>query len=283
MTLNVDSPFDDDEDFLAAGDPQGSAQAAALLASVNNPAAAIPEVPTQPDTFFQLPGSQEFVEVRELTGRDEESVDRARRSPEPLLMVQKIVEAGLLAIGGKRPTDEVLDNMIVGDREYLLAVIREATYGEEIDLGSDLCRGCGEQVHLTIDVKDIPIRRLNTPGDASFVVPLRKGGEAEVHLPTVADQRAALANPQITSAERNTILLTKCIDIITFADGNKTMVAGFPSVIKNDLGLADRRAILKAIEERMPGPQYNEVVVDHEECGHGIRAEVEMMSLFPGL
>lgn len=281
MTTQIIDPFED-PDFADANDPAAMAQTEALLSSLESTAAPVPTITDQPETFFRLPGSQEHVEVRELTGRDEEAVDRARKTGEPLRIVQTLVEAGTVRIGSSEPNSSVLDDMLVGDREYLLTVIREATYGPEIDLGDPICPRCKTRVHLTVDVKDIPVRRLDSKSEASFEVSLRKGGRAEVHLPTVADQRAALSDTNLTSAERNSIILMRCIDAIYFPDGRQVMVAGFPSVVQNDLSVADRRAILQEIDRRMPGPQYNEVTVDHE-CGYGIPARIELVSLFPGM
>lgn len=271
----------DGPDFVDADVTTGQAQAEAFLAEAMNPAAEVPSIPAQPDSFFHLPGSHKLVEVRELKGRDEEAVDRARRSPEALKVVQTIVECGTSAVGDEEATPGVLGQLLAGDREYLLLLIREATYGSEIQLGDTRC-ACGDIVSVTVEVEDIPVHRLDSPSDASFEVPLRKGGVAQVHLPTAADQQAVFANANLTNAERNTLLLTRCVESLRYAGGDVILVAGFPSVISDDLGLLDRRTILDEIAKRTPGPQYNDVTVEHE-CGYAIPVEINLMSLFPGL
>lgn len=261
---------------------------AAIQAAITDPEPEIPSIDPPRDVFFRLPGGvvvdgRTFyeVEARELTGADEEKIARARESTDPTRLISTISECGTEKIGPYRISD-VVDDMLVGDREYLLIAIRDATYGSEIDLGQVDCPGCHATVDVTVDTHDIPVRRLGSASEREFEVRLRKGGKALVRLPTVADQRAYMENPDQTAAERNSILLSRCVIVVTQANGEELSVAAFPSLVRETLGIADRNRILEEIAKRAPGPQYDEVEVEHE-CGAKIYAPIGLVSLFPGL
>lgn len=245
-----------------------------------------PSIPDPTDGFVRLPGGLVLgektyydLEVRELTGSDEERLSKARSSSDPARWYNTLLECGVVSIGG-HPAEDVLDSLLIGDREYLLLAIRTATYGDEIEMGTVGCPQCGQQVDLTVTATQVPVTRLRSVADSKFEVRMRKGGKARVRLPNGADQTAFLEDPNLTDAERNTILLSRCV-VSLEVDGEETSVAAFPSLV-NELGIVDRRSILKEIADRMPGPRYDEVEIEHD-CGMKIPAPMGLVSLFPGL
>ena len=279
---------DDNDGFVSPFDNPALAAAAAKMLEDDDPADATlkPEIDAPADGYVQLPvgvvvGDKTIteVEVRELTGEDEERLAKAKTSSDPTKFYQTLLECGTVDIGGKDPED-VTPGMLVGDREALLLGIRKATYGPEIELGEVYCVECDEAFEGSIDVDDIPIRPLK--GETTFEVKLRKGGKAQVRLPVGADQMAAVKDPGLTESERNSLVLSRCVVTIAENGGEPMPVAGFPSLVLN-LGIVDRKRILDEIHKRQPGPRYDEVVIRHEDCGNEIPALLGMGALFPGL
>ena len=218
-------------------------------------------------------------EVKELTGRDE--VNIAKAEGDPVAWNKAVLAAGVKTIGRQPVTSEMLDGMLVGDRDYMMLAISEATYGEDLDLGSGTCPNCEEKMELKVKYRDIPVRRLSSPSARTFEVPLRRGRKAHVRLPVGSDQEVYLDGQDLTDAERNSVLLRRIVGAIEDEDGNIETTAGFGSKV-DALGIVDRRAILAAVDERAPGPQYSGVEVEHE-CGFKGKVVVGLMSLFPGL
>jgi hypothetical protein len=274
---------DDNEGFVSPFDnPTAMAAMEQILADdpANEPK---PEIDAPADGYVQLAYGVTVdeklvteVEVRELTGEDEERLAKAKTSSDPTKFYNTILESGTVSVGGKDPED-VLPNMLVGDREALFLGIRKATYGPDVEMGDIYCAECDEEFEGSVSVDDVPVRPLK--GETTFGVPLRKGGKATVRLPVGADQIAAVQG-DMTESERNSTLLKRCV--ITLPQGGEDMpVAGFPSLVLN-LGIADRKRILDEIHKRQPGPRYDEVVIEHE-CGNRIPVLLGMGALFPGL
>lgn len=198
---------------------------------------------------------------------------------DPAKWYNTLLSCGMVKIGDI-DAEDILDEMLVGDREYCLMSIREATYGSEVEIGQAYCSDCDEDFDAVVDLSDVPVKSLKSSKDRQFTVDLRKGGKATVRLPIGADQTAFLDDASLTNAERNTVLLSRVVLSVT-VDGEDVPVAAYPSVVSS-LGVLDRKKILKEIENRMPGPRYDEAVTIHD-CGKAIPAPLGLMAMFPGL
>lgn len=219
------------------------------------------------------------LDVKELNGRDESLI--AKSAGDPVKWTNTVLAAGIKSVGGQSGLG-IGDQMLVGDRDYAMLAISEATYGPVIIDTEAVCPHCQEDFNLVIKVSDIPIKEMSDPHARTFEVPLRKGGKAHVRLPNGADQAAYLDGQDVTDADRNTALLRRIVGAIEDADGNIETMAGFESRV-DLLGIVDRKAILAAVDERMPGPQYSRVEIEHS-CGKKIAIPpIGLMSLFPGL
>lgn len=222
------------------------------------------------------------LEVRELNGRDESNI--AKASGDPVKWTNTVLAAGIQTVGEYQRGSgvDVLGSMLVGDRDYAMLAISEATYGPVIVDTEAVCPHCDEEFNLVIKVSDIPVKEMANPEERTFTVPLRKGGKAHVRLPNGNDQAAYLDGQDVSTADRNSALLRRIVGAIEDADGNLEHMAGFESRV-DLLGVVDRKAILDAVDERMPGPQYSRVEIEHS-CGKKIAIPpIGLMSLFPGL
>jgi hypothetical protein len=274
-----------------ADDPNALAKASAALAStVREPE---PEPPS--DTLVQLPGGLvrgpnviKTAEVRELTGEHEEALARAARAQPGSVVhfLNTLLECGTVRFGAEDPsqTTSLLRDTLVGDRDALLIGIRRATYGDDIELEDWQCPECKNRADLTIPLADIPVHKLAHPDkQITFDVPLRRGRTAEVRLANGADQTAVFAIGEQTVAERDSILLGRCLLAIRDKDGTRHITTGTEGAIARKLALPDRHAVLRELTERQPGPKFNEVKFTHQDCAKEVGLALGLPDLFRDL
>jgi hypothetical protein len=228
------------------------------------------------DILVDLPGGTviggEVVKtavVRELNGRDEEAIIRADSSAR---MFSIIVSRATVSVGDNKATDEILDRLLVGDRDALLLGIYRATFGNTCEL-SGYCEGCSEYKAVEINViEDIKSKILPDARETNFFVQ-GKNKEFLVALPTGATQKKLLANPDATIAETLTALLEHTV----------LQIDGKPVFSKQQiqtLGLVDRRAIADEIADRNPGPQFDPVKVTCPDCESEVQVPISLGAMF---
>jgi len=218
-------------------------------------------------------------EVQELTGVHEERLAKVDSIQEPGRWIQVLLECGVVKIGDQEATPDLLKSLVIGDRDYLALAIREATYGPDIEFGPAVCPDCGEEYELSVPLTNIPISEGD--GVRDFEVPLLNGGRAKVTVPNGSDQLALFESPDITEAERKSILLSRCVKVLIDSNGGQHVTAGFPSLVRN-LGIRNRDKITKAISEKQFGPRYDDITFEHD-CGFKSSVMIGLMHLFPGL
>ena len=251
-----------------------------------------PEIEDAPDDLVSLPGGlvkgnkvYRTAQVRELNGSDEEALSRALKSGSVYHFMDTLIERGTISVGDFKADREVVKALLIGDRDELALAIRRMTYGDEIDIERWICPACGAQsdINFTLTPDVIERRTLKDPAEEQvFEVSLRKGAKAVVRLPTGADQDALFEDPNWTTAQRNTILISRCVMTYTDPDGHDFNMAAFPS-ISLKLSIPDRQKIIKEITERQPGPRYNEVKFTHAECQNEVILALGVRDLFRDL
>lgn len=279
---------DDDGYTDIALNPSAQAQVDEIISEANSGGhKPKPVISLPPDGTVILSGGSRLDErpvreavVGELTGADEERLAKSRANDTRWFNV--LLQCGTVEIDGKPVTEEMLNGLLVGDRELLALGIRSATYGPDVEVGEIYCPVCNQNFDAVVSLEtDVGYRPMT--GEPTFEVKLRKGGVALVRLPNGADQTAYTEDPDLTDAERNSLLLSRCVETLPGDLGDQMPVAGFPSLVRS-LGISDRRTILSEIDNRMPGPRYDEVEIEHAECGTKIPAPpLGLVPLFPGL
>lgn len=235
-------------------------------------------ITTPSDTSVVLPagyitpdgGVVREAEVRELTGRDEEALGKAGGGAKAF---STILGRATVSIGGKPATEEILQDLILGDRDALMLGIYKATFGAEIELPG-LCGECGEVKMVQIDLdRDVETKVLVDPlEDRRFTV---KGRNKEflVALPTGSVQKELVAAGDKSAGERNTILLQHTVLEI---DGAPVM--GKAQV--QALGIQDRNLIAAELGKRLPGPQFEDMVLECPDCGGEVVVPFSLGALF---
>jgi hypothetical protein len=253
--------------------------------------ASAPEIEPPPDDTVRLPGGLarngkivKTAVVRELNGSDEEALSRALKSGSAFRFMDVLIERGTVSVGDVDADRELLKSMLIGDRDELALAIRVATYGYDIDIERWVCPACRKQTDIAFTLTDDVIERKTLGPDDSgvFEVSLRKGAKALVRLPNGADQEAMFADDSWTPAQRNTVLISRCVRTYTDPDGHDFNMAAFPSMSLK-LSIPDRQKIIREITERQPGPRYNEVKFKHDECQSEVILALGVMDLFRDL
>jgi len=223
-----------------------------------------------PGGFIDKGGLVTTVEVRELTGVDEEAIAKASNTGKALNV---LLQRGLVKIGSRPATQEDLDLFLSGDRDAVLIGIRRITFGETLDVTAS-CPNCGVKQAVSIDLEDdIPVTTLKDPvADRTWQIKLKKN-VVTVSLPTGITQRRLMENSDKTSAELSTILLSGCVQTVNGAPS-----LGASTVL--NLGIADRAQIVDEIMARTPGPRLGEVSKVCKACGEGIPLPLSLVDLF---
>lgn len=228
------------------------------------------------DTVVTLPGGYitdagEVIteaEVKELTGSDEEAIARANGVGRALLT---ILQRGVVRVGDEKATESLLDKLLSGDRDTLLMGIFKATFGKTAVVPA-VINGEIKEVEVDLDT-DIDIKYLEDKvNDRVFAV---KGRNKEflVQLPTGQVQKEMVKNSDKSAAELTSIML----------EGTVLQINGNPVISKSqvqNLGIQDRKLIVDEINKRIPGPQFDNVVITDPDTGKEVKVPVNFGTLF---
>lgn len=226
-------------------------------------------VVTLPGGFITATGEVlDEAEVRELTGADEEAISKAPNIGRALLT---ILQRGTVRIGEERADEKILDNLLSADRDVLLLAIFKATFGNKAVVPVFI-EGEMKEVEVDLD-NDIQIKTLEDKiNDRVFSVKGRKGSFT-VQLPTGKTHREMIKNSDKSAAELTTIML----------EGTVLEINGAPVLSKSqvqNLGIQDRKVIIDEINDRLPGPKFDDVFVTDPDTGKEVRVPVNFGTLF---
>jgi len=262
----------------ALDNPALANQLAAKMAAETQPEKELALIVPPSETVVNLPGGYvtlagEVVteaEVRELNGRDEEAISKSTNVGK---ILNTILTRGVIRVGEEPATEELLDQMYIGDREALLLGIYRATFGRTANIAT-FCSGCKEYKSIQVDVdEDIKTKKLNDPiADRKFTVTTAKH-EYTLVLPSGKVQKELTLNADKTIAELTTLLLEGTVVEI---DGRRVLGKGQIQ----DIGIVDRRAIAEELDKRSFGPILNEVKATCPECGGEVVAPLNIGTLF---
>jgi hypothetical protein len=213
--------------------------------------------------------------VRELTGEDEEAL-AAFDSKEGVTYgeyLAHLLQRAVVSIGSQEvnKNKDIIDNLIIGDRDVLFLAIVRATYGKtrEVQLS---CGSCGGSNDVSIDLdEDFKMEKVEDDLSQPILVKLKDGNTLSFNLPTTGDSRYASKKGK-TVAEQNTFIIARCLQ----SD------EGTPSSRESwskKLNVADRKKILKKITSVQPGPRMGEVETQCAHCDENLTVVLDWVSL----
>jgi hypothetical protein len=211
-----------------------------------------------------------LVEVRELNGIDEEALSKLDTL---IKMWSGVLSRGVVKIGDEAVTEQMLDNLLIGDREAIVLGVYKATFGSTANLDA-YCKGCKEFKTVLYDLdQDLKTKVLLDPrSDRTFEVHGRKN-KYLVTLPTGSAQKEMGADPNRTDAELKTLLLESCVLEI-----NDQPVVSKLQV--KAMGIADRTTVVDEIAKRTPGPQLDNFEIDCPNCGGKVVVPITLGAIF---
>ena len=209
-------------------------------------------------------------EVKELTGKDEEAISRATTTGKALLTT---LNRGVVRIGNKKATEELLDQLLTGDRDFLLLAILRVTFGKTVS-SSAFCNTCNEFKDATIDLdKDIKIKVMTDPIQERVFTIQGKSQEITAQLPNGKAQKELINNSDKTTSELNSILLENTVMKI----GNSPVVS---KLQVQSLGILDRRKLVDEINNRIAGPKFEDLKVNCPDCESEVQVPINLGNLF---
>jgi hypothetical protein len=209
-------------------------------------------------------------EVRELTGKDEEAIIKTNNFARA---ISTMVSRATVKIGDVPATDDILEKILIADRDVLVMGIYRATFGDSLEVKT-YCETCEEDKTAGISVtEDIPITYLEDPLEDREITVKGRRDEYTVILPENRINKELMANSSKTIPQLDTLLLEYCV---TKINGRPTMGK---SQIEN-IGLADRKLLLKTIIEKTPGPKFDDIKVECPDCGGEVVVPISIGSLF---
>jgi hypothetical protein len=238
----------------------------------------VPEITPPLDTTVELPGGYvttagevfRTAEVRELNGRDEEEISKTTTLGKALLT---ILQRGTVKIGDEIATEALLDSLLIGDRDALLIGILKTTFGNTVEIPS-YCSGCEDYKSVAVDItKDLKMKILVNPIDDRVFTVKGKTQDYVVQLPNGTTQKEMISNAEKSSAELSSIMLERTVLRI----GESPV---YSKAQVQNLSVVDRRSIIEAINNRAPGPQFDEVSITCPDCGNEVNVPINLGALF---
>jgi len=221
-------------------------------------------------------------EVRELTGADEEYLASLETKATVTYAdyMTALLSRAVVRIGNNLLTPanskEVVENLIIGDRDLLFLGIVKCTYGREREYIAR-CGSCNEKNDVVVDLdEDFPLQVPEHDLHAPVEVTLRKGNLIRLRMPTGADS-CYVGKHSSSTATQNTIMLSRCA-LLSDAD----RAGATPEEWAKNLSLADRGKLIKALLEVKAGPKMEGVNVQCAHCGEDMPINLNWMSLLFG-
>lgn len=244
----------------------------------------VPLIPPAPDTTFDLPRGLYFsgkwetqVEVKELTGADEEALARFR-TPEDFF--NGVLVYGTVRVGSKdlaslsfAERQAVLSGLLIGEREQIFLHIARVTYGDMKDI-AHTCGACGSSMETTVILsQDIKSPEMEDAYALARTFTTTKGQVLTYRLAIGSDQISVLAKKGASTAEQNTMMLSECV----FEVDGKEVVDRMH--LARSLSMGDRMRLLEKLIEGQPSPDLN-ITTECIGCGAEVTVPLSLGDVF---
>jgi hypothetical protein len=161
--------------------------------------------------------------LRPLSGRDEEWLARHRDSPSAI-RVTWLLNQCLVALDGVPVSSELVQRMLVGDREFLMLQLRRITLGDNVQAVVN-CPTCGNKMDVDFRLDEIPVHAQRQK-QANFTLELSER-TVRFRLPTGGDQEAVVHLENAVEA-----LVDRCVE----DDGGTPLSSGECEALGVEMG-----------------------------------------------
>jgi hypothetical protein len=242
---------------LFASEQQHGDKQAEIRAAKEAIAGPVPLISDAPSTTLVLPRGlyqrgnwQREVEVRELTGTDEEALAKTN---DQLAFFSTVIAHGVIRVGeidfSSVPVPERkfhLGELLIGEREQLFMKVVQVSFGDQKVLPFT-CTQCEVEQEFTLILsQDFKPKEVEDIESMTFQFQTKHGDLLDVRSAVGADQEEALGKKGASNAEQNTILLSRCI-----TKRNNELIPD-PLGYVRALGINDRLTLLERLVKRQP-------------------------------
>ena len=240
------------------------AAAAPAGGSPESPAAPVP-APADPAT------SSPRLELRALTGWEEEYLERHATQPNTARLCNEILARCLVAPGADADAARAtVRGLLVAERDRELVALRRLSLGPDVS-GQVPCPECGEESAAEFSLDALPLDFERPP--TTVRVEIGGAGEVLLDLPTAGDQEDLADAGLAGDAERRSWLLARCLRRYGGHEGD------FDVAFTRGLPVAERAALERAIERSLPDLDL-EMAVECSHCGAAIVAPFDVPVFF---
>ena len=214
---------------------------------------------------------------REMTGKDEEAINRGDVKANGAKVVNIIVERCVTQIGTLTKKEcgarwgTIVRELLGGDLDYMAVKIRELSKGKEVEF-IHKCPNCGTKLTTIVSTDEFQIKPYMGQSAIDFsLVRGYKDGRGELHkdgiirLPNGFDREIVTPLFKKNPSTAMTMMLTR---LMAFNDG-----ALVTQNLVNEMTLRDREILEKIIKENTFGIDTNIEIVCSS-CGQDISGEV---------
>ena len=222
---------------------------------------------------------------REMTGRDEEAINRGDVRANGAKLVNVICERCVTEIGtlkkkevGTAEWGKIIREMLGGDIDYMAFKIREISKGKEVKL-SHTCPNCNTKLNTIVDTDEFGINEFKGQSVIEFHLPHNgyvdgKGvahTDGMIRLPNGYDREIVVPQFRKNLTTAVSLLLSR---LVSFDDGAVVTQKGIM-----DMSLRDRKVLEDILKENTFGLDTH-VEIYCEACGADLSNDVGQSNFF---
>ncbi|MEL6347118.1 MAG: hypothetical protein AAFV53_28645 [Myxococcota bacterium] len=211
-----------------------------------------------------------LADLRELTGFEEDLIERSQRSSNTAALCNRILACCLVPPG--HPPEAALERirgLLVAQRDQALVVLRQRSLGDAVETRVT-CPACQEVNAVHFNLSTLPMHLPQTPLTLSVSTP--EGESHHLRLPTAGDQADLITADPKTAAQRRTWLLHRCLVSVAGQTGlSLEAVHALPT--------RTRRALEGALSDAVPRFDLTMGMACHK-CGHAFDVPFDIASFF---
>lgn len=215
--------------------------------------------------------TRERIDLRGLTGWDEEYVERHQADPNTARLCNEILARCLVAPGAD-PAEarRTVRDLLVAERDRELVALRRLSLGARVS-ARVACPVCGETNEADFSLDALPLDF--EPPPRQLELELEGVGEVRLRMPTAGDQEDLLDAGLEGEAEQRSWLLARCLE--RYGDRR----AGLDLDFARGLPVKVRATLESALEAALPDLDL-EMAVECSHCGAPIVAPFDVPAFF---